>query len=637
MTRTLMPWQVVPPTPPPQALKITANRGRLLVSGPGHRVARKVKGAIYQEKKNVVWLSLTLDSLRRLRKAAGVSAAQLARWCAPEVLAWARAAGKSESLVDEVHRRLENGWRETFPWQDLRAHTAAPPTAPERDTYTDEHGVRRWSYRTPFDHQEVMATVASLLDGTAYLCDMGTGKTRAAVEALSAKLRANTLDLVVVVCPKGVMGTWERECMNWSDVPLTERLTGRVTKRGERLEELRASIRGLGLANVVVVNYDVLYLLEDDLTRLFKGKRVGFILDEGHRVRNPQAKVTKAAMRLATVATWRLHMTGTLILQGAQDVWSQWYVVDLGVTFGANWVQFRGEFFDESEYDHSIDPLDGALDEIGMRLRRRGLRYRKDDCLDLPPKMYQTIDITLTPQQQRAYREMEEWLLARLEEGGALPVLEGDWEYSEVEGGGGVEDGPVSTAANQLAMILRLTQITSGFLPDETGTLHRFSPNPKLDALAELVSEQIGSQQIIVWARYREDVRAICERLHRYNPLTIDGSTPQTKRDEAELLFQRGECRLLVANPAAGGVGLNLQAGSLAIYYSQGYSLEHRLQSEDRCHRSGSQIHEKVTYIDLIAQDTIDVIVRQALSDKKEVAEIVVDLKRMLQADIAAR
>lgn len=642
--RTLMPWQAKPQTPPPLPLKITAHRGRLVVTGPGSRIAKRVPGAIYdsedarragrkRKSDDVVWLSLTVDSLRALRKVAGVSSAEFARWCAADVVEWARAAARSEEAVDQLHRRIADGYRTSLPWVDKRADTPAPATAPREQTYVDPaDGVRRWSYRAPFDHQQVMATAAAELDGVAYLCEMGTGKTRAAVEATSHRLRADEIDLAVVVCPKGVMGTWERECANWAQGLVTERLTGRVVKRRERIEEIADAARLFG-SNVLILNYDVLHLLEADLKRLCKRLRVGLVLDEGHRVRNPQAKVTKAAMRLSAVARWRLHMTGTPILQGAHDVWSQWYVVDLGVTFGANWVQFRKEFFEVGEYDRRIDPLDGTLGKIGQKLRRRGLRYRKADCLDLPPKLYQTVEVEMTPKQQRAYAEMEEWLLSRLEDGES-DSYEPNAEYDEEVDRGDSSGGTVSTAANQLAMILRLTQITSGFLPSDDGAIHRFVPNPKLDALAELVEEQIGSQQIIVWARYREDVRAICERLAQYAPLVIDGSVKQTARDEAERLFQAGERRLLVANPAAGGVGLNLQAASLAVYYSQGYSLEHRLQSEDRCHRSGSERHEKVTYVDLVAKETIDEVVLGALADKKDVAEIVVDLREMLRRDV---
>jgi ERCC4-related helicase len=225
----------------------------------------------------------------------------------------------------------------------------------------------------------------------------------------------------------------------------------------------------------------------------------------------------------------------------------------------------------------------------------------------------------MTPDQLRAYRQMEADLVALLE------TMEGD-DYA--------------TAANQLVAILRLTQITSGFVPNEEGVIRRFRPNPKLDALEEMVREQIGSQQILVWARYTEDVASICERMSDMNPVAVvgEGAIPKIRnrginvpnRDDAERLFQSGERRLLVANPSAGGEGLNLWKGSIAAYYSQGYSLKDRLQSEDRCHRGGSEMHDSVTYVDFIAAGSVDRTVSAAVQAKKTVAEIVVDLRRDL-------
>jgi SNF2 family DNA or RNA helicase len=576
----------------PQALKVTASHGRLVVSGPGWRVASTLPGAIINARQNCVWLSLTLESLRALRKLAGVSADVFAAWCTPPVVAWARSAAASERIVADVHAKIEAGDFADLPW------------------YDNGNG----PYRAPFAHQRVMATVAVALDGAAFICDMGTGKTRSAIEAIQAMLDQNLTDYVCVVCPKGVMSTWSAQWKMWakSSSPGPVQLRGTVAERIAYLQQLTLRDRVMA-QRVLVMNYDVMFRLEEQLTALASKFRLALVPDEMHRVRNPQTKVSKAVMRLATKAKWRLGMTGTPILQGAHDVWSQWYVIDRGITFGANWVQFKNEFFTENEYEHSLDPLDdNSLHEIGLRMRRRGVRFKKADCMDLPPKIYEVADVEMTPQQAAAYRQMEEYLVAELRD-------------AEASG-----DPLVASAANQLVVILRLSQITSGFVKDEMGGTYCFRPNPKLDALEELVNEQIGEQQIIVWCRYRQDVQAICERLAQHHPRVIAGGVSQADRDAAEQAFAAGTCRLIVGNPGAGGVGINLQAASLAIYYSQGYSLEHRLQSEDRCHRAGSEQHSKVTYIDLLCRDTVDEIVQQALAGKKEVAEIVQDLRRHL-------
>jgi SNF2 family DNA or RNA helicase len=584
------------------AVKVSSGYGRLYVTGPAYRKAYRLPGATLNERRGAIELSLTLESLRGLRKEMGVQPEEFARFCTPEVMSWAMAAGRSERFLKDLHKRLEDGWRADLPWEDA--------SGKNRDAY---------------DHQKVMASVAISLDGSAFLCEMGTGKTRAAVEAIRYKLENDELDVAVVVCPKPVMRTWENEFKLWAPHIPVEVLRGTVKERGRRLDEWK---KVPFQPRVVVMNTDVLYLLKSALERLAGKARVGVVLDEMHRIKNPQAKVSKAAMELAAKVEWRLGMTGTPVLQGIQDVWGQWYVVDLGITFGANYVQYRREFLDEDPYLMKLTAKPGALEEVGNRMRKRGLRYTKQDCMDLPPKTYEIMEVEMTSDQRRAYREMEAELIALLTGEGATDPADED-RYA--------------TASNQLAAILRLTQITSGFIPDENGLIHRFQPNPKLATLKELVEEQIGSQKIIVWARYSEDVASIAEAFQDMMPLIVVGQGGEQKvrergvqfppRDEVEERFQMPAHRLLIANPAAGGVGLNLQPASLAIYYSQGYSLEHRLQSEDRCHRGGSEVHNKVTYVDLVAKDTVDVVVADALSGKKEVADVVVDLRRALGVD----
>jgi SNF2 family DNA or RNA helicase len=401
---------------------------------------------------------------------------------------------------------------------------------------------------------------------------------------------------------------------------------------GREVARLLGSVAGgfLGGPKVFVVNYDKISSLKDDFVRLLRSKRVLIVLDEMHKIKNPQAQWTQACMELARHASYRLGMTGTPIANGAYDIWSQWYFVDLGVTFGANFVQFRREFFQEYAWSWTVDPRDGTHDEIGTRIQLRGLRYRKEDCLDLPPKSFETIEVEMTREQKAAYEQMRDELIAWLRGQGASEPADADEDQDEP-----VEGGNVASAANQLVAMMRLTQITSGFVKTEAGTIHAFTPNPKLDKCDELVREIHGTgRSVIVWAVYRADIEAMMQRFADLSPVRIDGTQQGTRGDferaEAERRFQAGESRLLIGNPAAGGVGLNLQRASTAIYYSQGYSHIARAQSEDRCHRSGSEMHQRITYIDLVCEDSIDQTVQGILEGKKEVAAAVVDMRRAL-------
>jgi SNF2 family DNA or RNA helicase len=619
-------------------IQIMAAYGRLYVNGTHARMlvgTNGLPGATVDERRpGVVQLSLTLETLRAIRAKLGISQQQMAASCTPEVLRWAKAAGEQERKMLDLHRRIAGGYRLDCEWNDARAGTPAPET--ETLDRVEWHGYGEdarctWKARDAYDHQKIMATVACELDGCAFLCEMGTGKTRAAIAAAQKLLADGKVDLVLVVCPKGVMNTWEREVRQWSRLsPLQLRGSGREVAHTlalyARTEQLPQ--------RVLVVNYDKVDSLKADFVRLCRGKRVLIVLDEMHKIKNPQAAVTQACMELSRHATYRLGMTGTPIANGAYDIWSQWYFVDLGITFGANFVQFRREFFTEYAWSWEIDPNAGAHDEIGTRIQLRGLRYRKEDCLDLPPKTFETVEVEMTPVQRAAYNEMRDELIAWLRSGNRVEPADAD-EDLEDDSDVALADMNVASAANQLVAMMRLTQITSGFVKTEAGTIHAFTPNPKLEKCDELVREILATgRSVIVWAVYTADIEAMLQRFADLGPVRIDGTqrgaSGERERAEAEESFQSGRARLLIGNPGAGGVGLNLQRASTAIYYSQGYSHIARAQSEDRCHRSGSEIHPRITYIDLVCEDSIDQTVQGILEGKKEVAAAVVDMRRAL-------
>lgn len=571
--------------------RLDAIRGRIVVSGLGSHIVASLPGSLFNERRGGFELTLTLETFARIKSAAGIDSAELARRCSPALLAWARAARVSEDAVTELHRMLDDGYLIDFPWLD----NVGGPDA----------GSNGWNtYREPFAHQKIMATAAVTLDGCAFLAEMGTAKTRPAVEAMAWHRQQNVCDVYVVLCPKSIMNIWVTQVPMWSLSLHATPLEGPLRERAEDIRNARPS-------EVLILNYEALHSLEilTALRHLCSRTRVGLVLDELQKVRNPSTKQSKHAMQIAQLATWRLGLTGTPIIQGGHDIWAEWYIIDLGITFGANYVQFRREFFNENPWTHEISSLPGTDDEIGLRMRRRGLRYRKSECMDLPPKLYETLQIDMTREQEGAYNAMRDTLVAELEDQTAV-------------------------AANQLVAILRLAQITSGFVHVEGGAgadIHRFNPNPKLRACEELVREQIADgHSVIVWAWYNEDVDRLAATLADLHPSIIRGGQNNTTRRIMQENFQDGSTRLLIANPASGGLGLDLFAADLAIYFSQSYSLEHRLQSEDRCHRAGSERHASVTYIDLVCRNTIDEIINGALQRKLDTADVIVDLRRHL-------
>lgn len=560
-------------------IAVDVGLGRLYVSGRNQSVVRAIGGAAHNERRDAHEVSLTLKSLRAIRAVLRMSKEEFSHVCSENVLTWARRAGQVERAIVDLHQRIDNGWRLELPWRD----TNIP-------------------MRPPMRHQSIMASVACSLDGTAFICGVGTGKTRAALESLQHKVNVNEVDIAFVVCPNRVIKTWRDETPTWtyglSPVPLTMPVA-----------ERRAFIRrNLVRGAMFIVNYETFASLAPTIIELSERYKIGFIADEMQKFKNPDALRTKAALKVAAVCVWRVGLTGSLILQGAHDVWAQWYVVDLGTEFGASFVQFRREFFIPNEYTMELMPRRGTLDELGARIRKRGVRFATEECIDLPPAIdLDPFYVEMTREQTRAYVEMEDELITRM------------------------DNGELATAATQLVSYLRLMQITSGFVTTETGAIHRFEHNPKMELLEEIVRDNINAEPTIVWAHFRPDMDMLIERFHDLRPVVVRGGMTLAATDRAENMFRDGTSRLFLGQPGAGGLGLNLQASSLALYYSMSYSLEDWIQSRGRNHRQGSQIHRRIAYGTFRCRGTIDDIIYGSLTRKDGVANVVMNLREHIR------
>jgi SNF2 family DNA or RNA helicase len=249
---------------------------------------------------------------------------------------------------------------------------------------------------------------------------------------------------------------------------------------------------------------------------------------------------------------------------------------------------------------HSFNQVVGfrRLDELTAKLSAHSYRVRKEDCLDLPDKVYTKRDVALTPEQKRAYQQMKKLALARL------------------------DSGELSTTKNVLTQIMRLQQICCGNLTDDDGEIHSL-PSNRIKELMDLCEEVQG--KAIIWATWTRDIRSIATALRdRYGVQavsTLHGETPDSERPKIVENFQdrQSELRFLVGHPKTGGYGLTLTAASTVIYYSNSYDLELRVQSEDRAHRIGQT--NKVTYVDLISPGTIDEKIVRSLRAKINVAD----------------
>jgi SNF2 family DNA or RNA helicase len=463
----------------------------------------------------------------------------------------------------------------------------------------------------PFSHQKV--TFLKTADWPAYglFWEQGTGKTKAIIDTAAFLYEQGEIDTIVVVAPNGVHRNWITDeipvHMPKRHAPTTRMMfwESKRTKTIAHRRQLADVVNHDGL-RVLTMNYEAL-LTEAGLKALgqmFTNHDVLLVFDESHYLKTPGAKRTKRAVALAKKAKYRRILTGTPIANSPFDAYSQlrcldadyWKQHGFGVfsTFKAHFGIFRkgyngstGREFDQCVGFRRLDQLKGMIDPVTSRVT-------KDVVLDLPPKLYQRRFFELTPEQKRVYSEIKNQAIALLDSGDTV------------------------TAALVLTRILRLQQITCGFVPTDEGTpaFETFGGNnPRLDLLEE-ICDGLGHSAII-WGRFRRDIDLIMERLGD-RAVRYDGAVSDDDRQKAKERFQAGDVQFFVGNPAAAATGLTLHRARTVIYASNSFKLTDRLQSEDRAHRIGQD--NQVVYIDLIAPGTVDEHIVRALRTKKDIA-----------------
>jgi SNF2 family DNA or RNA helicase len=239
------------------------------------------------------------------------------------------------------------------------------------------------------------------------------------------------------------------------------------------------------------------------------------------------------------------------------------------------------------------------LDELHEKLSKFSFRVRKDECFDLPEKTFLRREVELTPEQKRAYDQMVLMALATFDKG-------------------------MTSTTNALTQIMRLQQIVCGHITLDSKEVVPLKNN-RIAELLSAIEESDG--KIIIWAYFRhsiEEIKLTLQKEYGMNAVaTYFGDTPDEERSEIVERFQdmNNELRFFVGQPRTGGYGLTLTAAHTMIYYANGYDLETRLQSEARIDRYG-QTH-KMTYIDLFTPNTVDEKIVDALVNKMDIANII--------------
>ena len=439
------------------------------------------------------------------------------------------------------------------------------------------------------------------------LFDAGVGKTRTAIELLRHRYtEAKTILPTLILCPPVVIENWRQEILKFSKIPPTRvhKLVGTGKQRTEILVDNRKT------PSIFIGNYEAL-TMKGLFDELYNTKFDILICDESHRIKNPDAKRTKACIQLADRAKYRFVLSGTPVLRNLMDVWSQFRVLDGGDAFGKNFFVFRSQYFYNKNAhlphlnfpDWRIRPNAECL--ISDMMKEKSMSVKKEECLDLPPLVKKKIYVDMGVEQKKAYLEMKKDFITYI-------------------------NSEASTADLAITKALRLQQIVSGYAKIEAnilnteGSVHRFKDIPRIEALGELLEDLAPNHKVIVWACFKENyamIREVCERL-KLEFIELHGEISQKKRDESIDRFRKEEnVRIVIGNQGAAGIGINLVEASYMIYFSRNFSLEQDIQSEARAYRSGSERHESITRIDLVCPGTIDEEVLEALANKQAIGE----------------
>ena len=463
----------------------------------------------------------------------------------------------------------------------------------------------KYKFKTkPYAHQLTALEKSWNRETYAYFMEMGTGKTKVLIDNAAMLYDKGKINGVLIVAPKGVVGTWYNQ-----EIPthlpthignVTILWQSNINKK--QLEKLESLFKVEESLHILIMNVEAFSTTKgvDFAAKFLSCHETLMAIDESTTIKNPKAKRTKSIIKLSERAKYRRIMTGSPVTKNPLDLFSQCYFLDPFHLNHESYYSFRMRYAVMKTANiagRKIQLVSGFrnLGELSEKLKPFSYRVLKEDCLDLPDKIYMKRQINLSPDQYKLYEQMKKEALAIL-------------------------NGKKVTTVNALTQLMRLHQITCGHFTSDDGSTQPIKNN-RIDELMDVLEEIEG--KAIIWAHYQYDITTIIKEVTKvHGPGSVVdyyGLTPQDERQPNIKKFQSDpRCRFMVGTPSTGGYGITLTAANTVIYYSNGYDLEKRLQSEDRAHRIGQQ--KSVTYVDILAEETVDEKIVKSLRKKINIA-----------------
>ncbi len=471
----------------------------------------------------------------------------------------------------------------------------------------------------PFKHQRDCFELNKQKRYFAYLAEMGTGKSKMLLDAAQYLWCHEKIEAVLIFANKGSYANWIKKEIpkHWPSEDI--RTEAFLWKAGMNKKEQRSFEKVLteipkDSIRFLVMNIECLAYERSAKVALSFAKKFECLaaVDESTMIKNHKAKRTKTAIKIGGLALARRILTGSVVDNSPLNAFAQFQFLKPGCLGFTSYYVFRAMYAELVDMTLKTRPRTFKIvkgyknvEDLKRRMADFSFIVKKDDCLDLPPKTYQTFHVELTEDQKQKYAELKRFAMTT------------------------VNDQLVSVKV-ALTKLLRFHQIVCGFITDDEKKEHPL-PSNRLDALVEVLEETSG--QVIIWANYRFNIFQIASHLKqkfgKEKVMTYFGDTKDDERDRANRVFDRDfkddeGVLFLVANPQTGGYGLNLTRATTHVYYSNNFDGEKRNQSEDRSHRYGQT--KKVTYVDLIAKDVnIDEKILKVLREKKKLAQVITE------------
>ena len=466
--------------------------------------------------------------------------------------------------------------------------------------------VKDYRFKTkPYAHQITALEKSWDKEEYAYFMEMGTGKSKVLIDNIAILYDKGKINGVLIIAPKGVYKNWYS-----SEIPTHlashiqyKSVLWTASSSKTKQEELNSLFKSDFNLHVLVMNVEALSTPKGvNFARKFlNSHKTLFAVDESTTIKNHKAARTKNIISISLIAKYRRILTGSPITKSPLDLYTQCKFLNEHLLGFSSYLTFQNRYANMVRKNFGgrqvwIITSYQRLDELSKLIEPFSYRVLKEDCLDLPEKIFIKREIELTEEQEKLYSTMKQIALATL-------------------------NGKLLTAPNVLTQLMRLHQITCGHFKSDDGKVQKLENN-RIKELMSILDETEG--KVIIWANYIYDIENIVESIKKeYGDNSVVQYYGEVNIDERQKGIERFQdpqspFRFFIGNPQTGGYGITLTAANTVIYYSNGYDLEKRLQSEDRAHRIGQK--KSVTYIDLIAEKTIDEKIVKALRKKIDIA-----------------